>query len=111
MIPRRARSIASGFALLAFTGAGTAGEADVSVRLFQFRPTTLSAKPGTRVTWTNRDDIRHTVTAGTPERHEGTFDLVLDGAGATASVEFTTPGVYPYFCARHSQMRGEVRIQ
>jgi|SRR5262245_26566983 len=111
-ILRRALTIAGCFALLAASGGdGAAGDADVSVQLFQFRPATLTVKPGTRVTWTNRDDIRHTVTAGTPEQREGTFALALDGSGATASMAFTAPGVYPYFCERHRDMRGEVRVE
>src|SRR5262245_53966497 len=111
-ILRRALTIAGCFALLAASGRdGATGDADVSVQLFQFRPATLTVKPGTRVTWTNRDDIRHTMTAGTPEQRAGTFALVLDGAGATAGMEFTTPGVYPYFCERHRDMLGQVRIE
>src|SRR5262245_39209894 len=111
-ILRRALSVAGCFALLAASGRdGAAGDADVSVQLFQFRPATVTVKPGTRVTWTNRDDIQHTVTAGTPEQREGTFALALDGAGATASMQFSTPGVHPYFCERHPDMRGEVRIE
>jgi len=65
---------------------------------------------GARVTWTNRDEIGHTVTAGTPEAPTGRFDLKLDDKGATASVELA-PGAYPYFCRRHNAMRGEVRVK
>jgi plastocyanin len=62
------------------------------------------------VTWTNRDDITHTVTSGTPERRDGRFDAPLAGTGATATLQFTDPGVYPYFCDRHRSMRGEIRV-
>lgn len=81
------------------------------VRLFQFRPIRLEAKPGTPVQWTNRDDITHTVTAGTPGAPQSAFRLVLEGRGATASATFAAPGAYPYFCERHLDMRGEIRIE
>ena len=78
-------------------------EAGVTVQLFKFRPDRLEVKTGTRVTWTNQDDIVHTVTSDA-------FDLRLAGKGATASHEFTRPGVFPYACARHPAMRGEIHV-
>jgi plastocyanin len=36
-------------------------------------------KAGTRLTWTNQDDITHTVTSGTPEQRDGRFEMPLDG--------------------------------
>ena len=82
----------------------------VNVRVFQFRPGQLEVKAGTRVTWTNQDDITHTVTSGTPEQRDGRFDQRLEGAGIATTVEFTEPGVYPYFCDKHPSMRGEIRV-
>jgi plastocyanin len=95
--------------------AGENRPAEVSVRLFQFRPAVLDVPVGTRVTWTNTDEIEHTVTSGTPEaRVDGpdgpVVDLALPGQGARAAVEFREPGVYRYFCARHPHMRGEIRV-
>ena len=91
--------------------AGPAGsESGVTVQLFQFKPGQLEVKAGTRVAWTNQDDITHTVTSGTPEQRDGRFDRRLEGQGTAATVEFTAPGVYPYFCSRHPSMRGEIRV-
>lgn len=84
--------------------------ATVTVQAFQFTPSSLTVKAGTTVTWVNRDDIQHTVTAGTPERTTGTFDLRLSGGGASGSATFAAPGVHPYYCARHRAMRGEIRV-
>src|SRR5437870_12991166 len=56
-------------------------ESPVGVRVFQFRPGQLEVKAGTRVTWTNQDDITHTVTSGTPEQRDGRFDQRLEGRG------------------------------
>ncbi|MGH7406644.1 MAG: plastocyanin/azurin family copper-binding protein [Candidatus Methylomirabilales bacterium] len=90
---------------------GTGGKSTaVTVQTFQFRPVPLEVKAGTRVTWTNNDDIEHTVTSGTPERRDGRFNSPLEGKGATSSFSFTEAGSYPYFCDRHDHMRGEIRV-
>jgi plastocyanin len=89
----------------------SAGSAGAEVRVFQFQPGTLEVRPGVRVTWTNRDDIAHTATSGAPGRPDGRFDVRLDGKGASGSFLFPDPGVYPYFCARHPSMRGEVIVR
>ena len=83
----------------------------VTVQLFQFKPGRLEVKAGARVTWTNQDDIGHTVTSGTPEQRDGRFEAALAGPGAAVTVELTEPGVYPYFCSRHRSMRGEIRVK
>ena len=93
------------------TGGAAAPDAAVEVRLFQFRPGVLDVPRGAKVTWTNRDEIGHTVTAGTPEAPTGRFDLTLGDKGTTAAVELTVGGSYPYFCKRHNAMRGELRVQ
>jgi plastocyanin len=102
-----------GAQLLVLTWAGSllARSNDVEVKLFQFRPGTLEVTPGSVVTWVNQDDIRHTVTAGTPETPGGAFGAALPGMAATATVRFAEPGVYPYFCSRHPAMRGEIRVR
>ena len=82
-----------------------------SIRVFQFQPGALEVRLGTRVTWTNQDDITHTVTSGMPGSPDGRFDVQLDGKGMTGSATFTAPGVYPYFCARHTSMRGAVVVR
>jgi plastocyanin len=82
----------------------------VDIRVFQFQPGVVDVRSGTTVTWTNRDDITHTVTSGDPEHRTGRFDLRLPGRGASTAVRFGEPGVYLYFCNRHPSMRGEIRV-
>ena len=96
--------------------AGGLGAADqppeaVTVQLFQFKPGQAEVAAGAHVTWTNQDEITHTVTSGTPEQRDGRFRAVLDGKGATAAVDLSEPGVYPYFCERHQSMRGQIRVR
>jgi len=83
----------------------------VTIQTFQFRPTPIEVRAGMRVTWTNQDDILHTVTSGTPESRDQRFETPLDGKGASSTVTFTQAGLYPYFCDRHQSMRGEIRVR
>jgi len=82
----------------------------VEIQTFQFQPAAVEAATGTAITWTNRDEIEHTVTSGDPEHRSDRFDRRLASRGATTTVRFTEPGVYPYFCDRHPSMRGEIRV-
>jgi plastocyanin len=98
---------------LALSAASAAGQPPpgVTIQTFQFKPTPIEVPAGAKVLFTNGDDITHTVTSGTPESRDGKFNHQLAGKGATATVELTQPGVYPFFCDRHRSMRGEIRVK
>jgi plastocyanin len=101
-----------GVALVAAAGQPVIGApTGVEVRLFQFKPPRLEVRAGHAVTWSNQDDIRHTVTSGSPDRRDGAFEAALDGRGATTRITFARPGIFPYFCDRHQSMRGEIHVQ
>ena len=85
-------------------------DAAVTIRTFQFAPDTLRAKPGTRVVWTNADEIEHTITSGTPESRDGRFSGVVVKRGSTYSAVLEKTGTYRYFCDRHRFMTGIVII-
>jgi plastocyanin len=89
---------------------GAAGGGTVTVQGFMFRPERLQVKVGTTVTWTNRDQILHTATSGTPGMPSGVFDGEMPEAGKSFSFTFREPGTYPYFCSRHNSMRGEIVV-
>jgi plastocyanin len=101
---------AGSLALVLLATFAAADGPDVTIELFQFTPATIAVTAGARVTWTNRDDIEHTVTAGEPDRRSGRFHLTLSGVGASGGVTFTERGVHRYFCDRHRSMRGEIRV-
>ena len=82
----------------------------VSIRTFQFTPDTLRVKAGTRVVWTNTDEIEHTITSGTPETQDGRFNGVVSKRGASYSAVIKEPGTYRYFCDRHRFMNGTVIV-
>src|SRR5687767_8382684 len=110
-------ALVAGFALVAVLGAcggsdqpgGTKDTANaVSITGFLFKPETLSVAAGTTVTWTNSDDIEHTVTSGTPVAPTTEFDSGNKTMGQTFSHAFANPGTFAYFCKNHNGMRGEV---
>src|SRR5262245_18199498 len=104
-----AHALALGVAGPALSEGATAASA--AIRVVQFQPGALAVQAGRRVTWTNQDEITHTVTSGVPGSPDGRFDLRLAGKGVSGSTTFTAPGVYPYFCRRHQSMQGEVVVR
>jgi len=94
--------------LLAAIAQVAAGEeAEVRIDNFTFAPDTLTVPAGTRVVWTNRDDIPHSVVdAERPPRFKSP---VLDTDEAFAR-SFDTPGRYTYFCGLHPHMTGMVIV-
>lgn len=84
----------------------------VTVRQFRYMPQELAVKAGSKVTWTNQDQILHTATAGaTPGTADGKFDGSMDGVGQSFTFTFDQPGTYPYFCSRHTSMTGTIVVQ
>ena len=82
----------------------------VAIRTFQFAPDTLRASAGTRVVWTNTDEIEHTITSGSPDAPDGRFHGVVAKRGVTFSSRLESAGTYRYFCERHRFMTGTVII-
>ena len=95
------------------SAAGTSPEAptaEVELSGFQFQPDAITVAAGTTVTFVNRDNVGHTVTAGVPDAPTGEFDQSLGGTDATAEIAFDTPGEYALFCNIHQDMRGVVTV-
>jgi plastocyanin len=86
--------------------AQTAASAAVKIDNFSFGPTALTVPVGTIVTWTNRDDIPHTVVST-----DGVFKSKALDTDDKFSFVFTKPGTYPYFCSIHPKMTGTVVVQ
>ncbi len=93
------------------TGASEAPKAAaVTIKGFAYSPATLTVAKGTKVTFTNSDPAKHTVTSGAGHTKDGKFDQSLDG-NAQATVTFDTPGTFEYFCALHTAMTGTITVQ
>jgi amicyanin len=82
-----------------------AADAAVKIGNFTFAPQELRVKVGTKVTWTNEDDIPHTVVSPGQLRSQP-----LD-TDQTFSFTFTKPGTYKYFCSLHPHMTGVIVIE
>jgi plastocyanin len=82
------------------TASGTA----VAIDNFAFSPATLKLKVGQRVTWTNKQDVAHTVTAD-----DGAFDHPMP-QGARFSFAFTTAGSVAYHCTIHPSMHATIVV-
>ena len=80
--------------------------AEVNIDNFTFQPQTLTVKAGTMITWTNRDDIPHTVTSSDALFKSKTLDT-----DDKFTFTPTKPGTYSYFCSIHPKMTGKVVVE
>jgi len=80
--------------------------ADVRIDNFSFGPAELTVAVGTTVTWTNHDDIPHTVVST-----EKVFKSKVMDTDETFSFTFDKAGSYPYFCSIHPKMTGKVLVR
>ena len=80
--------------------------AEVKVDNFSFGPATLTVPAGTTVTWTNRDDIPHTVVST-----DKVFKSKVLDTDEKFSFTFAKAGRYPYFCSINPKMTGSVVVQ
>jgi plastocyanin len=93
-------------AVQASAQATPAATAEVKIDNFSFGPGTLTVPVGTAVTWTNRDDIPHTVVST-----DGAFKSKVLDTDEKFSFTFSKAGSYPYFCSIHPKMTGKVIAQ
>jgi plastocyanin len=78
----------------------------VKIDNFSFLPASATVPVGTKVTWTNRDDMPHTVTS-TDKR---IASPLLD-TDQTFSYTFTAPGAYAYYCGIHPKMTAQITVK
>lgn len=95
-------------------GGGGPKTVPVNIQNFQFNPASVSINVGDTVTWTNKDQDNHTVTAD-----DNSFDSSPGCPGTPASCihpggtfshTFTAAGVVPYHCNVHTDMKGTVNV-
>ncbi|PYT57228.1 MAG: amicyanin [Acidobacteria bacterium] len=79
---------------------------EVKIDNFSFGPAALTVPVGTTVTWTNRDDIPHTVVST-----DGAFKSKVLDTDDKFSFTFSKAGTYPYFCSIHPKMTAKVIVQ
>lgn len=81
------------------------GPVAVHISNFTFGPKEVTVKVGQTVTWTNDDDIPHTVVAV-----DKSFRSKVLDTGQSFSFTFTKPGQVAYFCSLHPMMTGKVTV-
>jgi plastocyanin len=103
----RGACLAAAAALLLLSGAAPAHAETISVSIdnFTFAPVELKLKVGDTVTWTNHDDIPHTVVSA------GKFRSKTLDTDNSFSFTFATAGDYKYFCSLHPHMTGMIKVE
>ena len=72
----------------------------------KFQPAYIQVRVGTTVTWTNNDNVGHTVTF----RNGMADSRRIDAGGGTYSYTFKSKGYFPYYCTIHPDMVGAVTV-
>ena len=80
--------------------------AQVTIDNFTFSPTPLSVAVGTTVTWTNRDDIPHSIVCPALNVHSKALDT-----DDSFSFPFQAAGTYDYLCGIHPHMHGQIIVR
>ena len=80
----------------------------VTIDNFAFAPALLIVAPGTKVTWTNKDEEPHTVVSADGGQ---TFKSPALDTDDKFSFTFDKPGSYKYFCSIHSHMVGTIVVK
>lgn len=78
----------------------------VHIGNFTFNQASLIVRMGTVVTWTNDDDIPHTVVS-----KDGIFKSKVLDTGDRFSFTFAKPGQFGYFCSLHPHMTGKIVVK
>ncbi|MBS0514908.1 MAG: cupredoxin family copper-binding protein [Proteobacteria bacterium] len=78
----------------------------IDITKFTYAPKEITVAPGTRIVWTNRDEVPHTVTA-----KDKSVDSKAMDTGDKFEYTFTQEGDFEYFCVVHPFMTGVVHVR
>ncbi|HEY1800854.1 MAG TPA: cupredoxin family copper-binding protein [Terriglobales bacterium] len=79
---------------------------DVKIDNFSFLPPTITVKAGTRITWTNADDIPHNVVS-----NDQSFKSKVLDTDEKFTYTISKPGTYIYYCSIHPKMTGKIVVE
>jgi plastocyanin len=71
-----------------------------------FTPSTIQAKVGDVIAWTNNDTLPHTATV----KDDPTCTTDTLSTGKSGALTFSAAGTYAFFCKIHSDMTGTIEI-
>lgn len=80
----------------------------VTMKVLEFSPTTVRAKVGQRVRWTNEDSSPHNVTFVSGPKFSSSRPVL--NPGATFSISLTQPGTIHYYCSIHPWMKATIVV-
>jgi plastocyanin len=90
-------------------GGGGGKAVTVDIPSISFEPAEVTVKAGTTITWTNSDDLPHTVTKdGGPG---GDFDSGNIEPGDEFELTADVPGTVDYVCTIHPGQEGSVTVE
>jgi plastocyanin len=92
--------------MFATTSPSDSSAVEVKIDNFSFSPETLTVKVGTPVTWTNRDDMAHTVVS-----EDKSFKSKALDTDEKFSFTPTKAGTYTYYCSIHPRMTGKLIVE
>ena len=78
----------------------------VSIQNFAFTPSTIAARAGDVIVFTNNDTVPHTVTQSTTSGVGFRSDPIAPGTTYTLTID--EPGTYEFFCEFHPAMTGTI---
>lgn len=105
MLRSAGRAFALAAALALFPGLAAAKDHQVSVEGMKFVPQTVEVAAGDTVTWTNKDFVPHTVSAG-KALESGTIE-----ANGSWKYVAKAKGRTEYVCRFHPGMRGTLVVK
>ena len=88
------------------TPPSTGNSNSISIANMSFIASATTVTKGTTVTWTNNDNMAHTVTADDNSFNSGNLNK-----GATFSHTFNSIGTVAYHCSIHPNMTGSVAVK
>ena len=83
-----------------------AAGAEIEINNFAFTPATITIPVGTKVTWTNKDEITHNVVSADKTIRSQALDT-----DDKFTFTFTQAGTFSYVCSIHPRMKGTVVVQ
>jgi amicyanin len=86
-------------------GTPVTGVPHMNMQHFAYQMANIQVRAGTTVTWTNQDNVPHSVTF-----KNGMKDSGLLSQGQSFSYTFNTPGTYQYYCTVHPYMVATVTV-
>lgn len=105
VLPALVAGLLSGVLLARHVHAAQETKAAISIDNFTFAPATVTVPVGTAVTWTNRDDIPHSIVASGKAFRSQALDT-----DDKYSFTFANAGTFDYFCGLHPYMTGKVIV-